>query len=243
MGELVDAIASWRMFLVALLVFGFAPGAVLRLIVLAYHRDDPRRREARAELHAVPRWERPLWVCEQLELAIFEGLRERIVWAATGRIIYRWQLGSGVERNRTYPDTFEIPDEEDKNDIIPGDHVRLMFEMRHWGERTWVDVVEVKRRHFVGRLRNDPVGIPKLEYGDTVRFKRDHIIDIHWTGDDDHDCDWCSPAESDPPPVDRDAALRCICCGEAIEPWEAESEHRQGPQALPPAARSDQEGA
>ena len=50
---------------------------LMRLIVLAYHRDDPRRREALAELRAVPRWERPLWVCEQLEVAIFEGLHER----------------------------------------------------------------------------------------------------------------------------------------------------------------------
>ncbi len=35
MSGLVDTVISWPTFIVALLVFGFAPGAVLRLIVLA----------------------------------------------------------------------------------------------------------------------------------------------------------------------------------------------------------------
>ena len=73
MGEILNAIMSWKTFLVALLVFGFAPGAVLRLIVLAFDRNDPRRDELLAELHAVPRWERPFWVFEQLEVALAEA--------------------------------------------------------------------------------------------------------------------------------------------------------------------------
>jgi phosphatidylserine/phosphatidylglycerophosphate/cardiolipin synthase-like enzyme len=59
-------------------VFGFAPGAVLRVIVLAFRRDDPRRTELLAELPNVPRIERPFWVCEQLEVALFEGLVGRL---------------------------------------------------------------------------------------------------------------------------------------------------------------------
>jgi hypothetical protein len=215
MRDLLDAITSWRTLVVALVVFGFAPGAVLRLILLAYHRDDPRRRELRAELHIVPRWERPFWVVQQLEEALFDGLWPRLVWAATGRIIYRWRLGSGVKSNREHPDTFEIPDEEDKDVIVPGDHVKLMFEMRtpcpgepmrRWGARLWVDVTEVKQRSFVGRLRNDPYAIPRLEYGGTVKFKRKHIIDIHWTGDDDHDLSNC-PLCRCPPADDDDQEL------------------------------------
>jgi hypothetical protein len=58
-GEFLGAIVSWKTFLIALLVFGFAPRAVLRLIALAYGRDDPRRSEMLAEIHVVPRWERP----------------------------------------------------------------------------------------------------------------------------------------------------------------------------------------
>jgi hypothetical protein len=182
--ELLDAIVSWRTLLVGLLVFGFAPGAVLRLIVLAFDRDDPRRRELLAELHAVPRLERPFWVFEQLEVALAEGVWERVVWAATGRIIHRWRLGSGVQRNREYPETFEIPDEEAKLAIEPGVVVKLVFEMTDgWRERMWVEVVAVKRRHLVGTLRNQPVDIPRLDLGDRVKFQRDHVIDIDWEAD------------------------------------------------------------
>jgi hypothetical protein len=76
--DLLDAIVSWRTFLIALLVFGFAPGILLRVIILAFRRDDPRRSELLAELYAVPRLERPFWVVEQLEVALFEGIRERL---------------------------------------------------------------------------------------------------------------------------------------------------------------------
>jgi hypothetical protein len=84
--ELLDAVVSWRIFVVALLVFGFAPGAMLRLIVLAFHPEDPRRRELLAELHCVPRIERPFWVIEQLEVALFEGIgsRRRYSYARRG---------------------------------------------------------------------------------------------------------------------------------------------------------------
>ena len=62
MAELLEAVVSWPSLLLVLVVFGFAPGFCLRLIVLAYPRGDPRRDELIAELHAVPRVQRPLWV-------------------------------------------------------------------------------------------------------------------------------------------------------------------------------------
>jgi hypothetical protein len=77
MAELLEAVASWPSLLMVIVVFGFAPGFCLRLIVLAYPRSDPRRRELIAELYAVPRIQRPLWVAEQLEVALFEGLSHR----------------------------------------------------------------------------------------------------------------------------------------------------------------------
>src|SRR6266700_3944563 len=97
---LLDAIVSWRTFVVALLVFGFAPGALLRLIVLAFRRDDPRRSELLAELHAVPRLDRPFWVFEQLEVALSEGIWPR-VRTATGRIIRRCYSMSSRLRTST----------------------------------------------------------------------------------------------------------------------------------------------
>jgi hypothetical protein len=78
MAELLEVIASWPSLLLVVVVFGFAPGFCLRLIVLAYPRGDPRRAELIAELYAVPRIQRPLWVAEQLEVALFEGLGHRV---------------------------------------------------------------------------------------------------------------------------------------------------------------------
>jgi hypothetical protein len=187
--ELLEFIVNWRTGLVVLVVFGFAPGALLRLIVLAFHRDDPRRSEMLAELHGVPRLERPLWVVEQLEVALFEGVLERVVWAATGRVIWRWHLNSGVKLNRKNPKSFWIPDEDEKQAIQPGVVVKLMFTIddiwgRHmWGERMWVEVVAIEKRLIVGRLLNEPLAIPRLGHGARIKFKRDHIIDIDWNSE------------------------------------------------------------
>jgi hypothetical protein len=179
MTDVLGAILSWQTFLVALLVFGLAPGAALRLIVLSFERDDPRRRELLAELHAVPRFERPFWVVEQLEVAVSEGIWPRIEWAATGRIIWRWHLASGVERNREHPDTFWIPSENAKRAVRPGMGVKLPFELNDGsGDRMWVRVVAVKRRHLVGVLKNQPIMIPRLDAGAKIKFRLDHVIDI-----------------------------------------------------------------
>jgi hypothetical protein len=78
MDELMHAVTSWPSLLLVVVVFGLAPGLCLRLIVLGYPRGDPRRAELIAELYAVPRIQRPLWVAEQLEVALFEGLGHRI---------------------------------------------------------------------------------------------------------------------------------------------------------------------
>lgn len=61
-GEGLRTVASWPSLLLVVVVFGFAPGLCLRLIVLAYPREDSRRDELIAELYAVPRIQRPLWV-------------------------------------------------------------------------------------------------------------------------------------------------------------------------------------
>lgn len=185
-------IVSWPMLVLALVVFGFAPGFVLRLIVLAYPKGDPRRHELRGEMYHVPRFERPFWVMEQLELALIEGVAQRILWAATGRVIHRWRLGSGVRRNREHPETFWIPSTKEREAIRPGMDVKLMYETKSGPEvRMWVTVTQVRRRKLVGKLVSVPVLVPHLMLGGKVKFKRDHIIDT-----------WDEPelANSDLPP-------------------------------------------
>ncbi|HYQ68081.1 sigma-70 family RNA polymerase sigma factor [Actinophytocola sp.] len=68
---------------VSLLVFGAAfgliPGLLLRGIVLLYPKDDPRRQELFGELYApeMGRFERYVWVFQQLETGLRDGLLAR----------------------------------------------------------------------------------------------------------------------------------------------------------------------
>ncbi len=89
-----EALVSYGL---TLLVFGFLPGSVLRLIVLLYPRDDPRRRELIGELYAMKRISRPIWVVEQIETALGEGLPKR-VRAITG-IENTEDTGAGDEKS------------------------------------------------------------------------------------------------------------------------------------------------
>lgn len=91
--ELFEAVVSWPTLLSVLLVFGFAPGFVLRLLVMIYPKGDARRKELVAELYVLPRLERPLFVAEQLETVLFEGMPTRF------RAILR-HVGHRLQRRR-----------------------------------------------------------------------------------------------------------------------------------------------
>lgn len=178
--ESLDSLVSVPTLLLAVLVYGFAPGFLLRLLVLVYERDDPRRAELIAELYEVPRLKRPFWVAEQIETAIFDGVGPRVRWALTGRVILRWKLRSGVKQNRLYPTSFTIPSPVECRALEPGDVVKLMFEQNDgWGERMWVRIEKAGRRRLVGRLENLPLAFPRLDFGSKITFRREHIIDIH----------------------------------------------------------------
>jgi hypothetical protein len=92
MAHLAAAAASWQTLLMVLVVFGFAPGFVLRLLVRIYPKSDPRRTELIAELHALGWIERPLFVVEQMETVLSEGVPHRFKtlqerWRARSRQI------------------------------------------------------------------------------------------------------------------------------------------------------------
>ena len=80
---MVDAVellqtAGLGLVLLSILVFGVAPGLVLRTLVLIYPKDDPRRRDLVADLYDVPFLERPLFVGQQVETVLFEGVPQRL---------------------------------------------------------------------------------------------------------------------------------------------------------------------
>jgi hypothetical protein len=75
----------------------------------------------------------------------------------------------------------------------------------------WVRVTAVKPNGtFEGVLANSPVGIPRLYPGDTIKFKRDAVIDI------------VNMDEDLSPPSDGSEILSyCKCCSEKYnEPGE-----------------------
>ena len=164
---------------IAVLVFGFLPGFVLSLIVRAYQREDPRRRELLAELYAVPRWERPFWVVEQLEVATREVGFPVIEWWFGRLVWHRSHLESGLAQHQAYPESFEIPDEKEKKRLRPGDTAKLMWTVRGLpGERMWVEILERRGDRCVGRLKNSPLFV-YLQAGELVSFDIDDIIDCH----------------------------------------------------------------
>lgn len=192
--ELIADILNWKWYLLTLLVHGLAPGLLLRVIVVAFDKNDPRRQELIAELYAVPFVRRPYWVAQQLETALSDGIWPRFTWILTGRLIYRWKLGDGDERNKKYPQSFWVPSPDEKAEIQPGDIVKLMFEPSFFppgsdkiGERMWVRVTKVGPHQLEGRLDNDPICFPRLAYDDTIKFERKHIIDITFDDGGQHE--------------------------------------------------------
>lgn len=169
----------------SLLIFGFAPGMVLALIVKLIP-DEDRRRELQAELYEVPRWERPYWVAQQFEVALRLGVFPRIEWYWGKYVWHRGKIESGVERNRQSPDTFWIPDEEEKALVGPGSIVKLMWHVPRLemsGERMWVRVTHRRGDRLVGRLDNAPICL-FADYDDVVKFHIDDVIDISYPPDE-----------------------------------------------------------
>lgn len=187
-GDLLGSAGGLGALGLSVLVFGFAPGIVLAVIVRLIP-DVDRRLELQAELYEVPRWERPFWVAQQFEVALRIGLSPRVAWG-WGRFVWRRsKIRSGLESRRLYPDTFEVPDDEDKEVLRPGDQVKLMWSVRGWpGERMWVTVTHRDGDKMVGILDNWPVFV-FMHPGEAVKFVVDDIIDCILEDDEDDEDD------------------------------------------------------
>lgn len=168
---------------------------------------------------------------EQLEVALFEGVFQRIQAAASGRIIHRWYLASGVEEHAADP-TFWIPDDSEKAEVHAGIAVKLMFLMRDgWVELMWVGVVRVTERYLVGQLLNTPIGIPRLDEGDFLGFPSEAIVDIDWDGE---------AVRHDLGEVENNVFVGCECCRMHIEEFVPRyGRRRSSPHQLPPPSRHE----
>lgn len=94
-----------------------------------------------------------------------------------------YTLENGEELHQEFPDTFWIPSRIERENLLPGELVKLIFRISHGEEedveRIWVIVKERKIDGYVGVLDNDPFCTSELRAGETVMFLPEHIIQIY----------------------------------------------------------------
>ncbi|MDE4297126.1 hypothetical protein PXK56_18235 [Phaeobacter gallaeciensis] len=91
-------------------------------------------------------------------------------------------LINGVERSTAHPTTFEVPNEEDRETIQVGDHVKIGLESAAaGGERFWVRITEVRIEQdqflYAGAVDNDLI-IYDIPLGEILEFDPEHVLSI-----------------------------------------------------------------
>jgi len=93
-----------------------------------------------------------------------------------------YSLENGEARNHEYPETFEIPSRELREQLKAGDLVKLLFTLTNGNdsqsERMWVIVTGGDSAGYEGTLDNDPVSTDRIKSGLKVTFKPEHVISI-----------------------------------------------------------------
>ncbi|QSX33765.1 DUF2314 domain-containing protein [Shewanella avicenniae] len=95
----------------------------------------------------------------------------------------KYTLDNGEEINREYPETFWMPPRDERESLLPGEIVKLIFrisleESLHV-ERMWVVVEERNGDSYVGVLDNDPYCTTELRAGASIEFCPEHVIQIY----------------------------------------------------------------
>jgi|GEM_PF-1601587 len=80
------------------------------------------------------------------------------------------------ERNREHPESFQIPPAEVRNNLKTGDFAKVIFSDQ---ERMWVQVDgRDEEGRYVGSLKNQPVILTDLKFGDSVKFEPKNVCDF-----------------------------------------------------------------
>ena len=93
-----------------------------------------------------------------------------------------FRLADGEARHAESPRTFFIPSRSERENLRPGDLVKLVFEIvdpqlpEPGAERMWVEVTGVEDGRYIGALNNVPSTITTISLGDRVDFGPEHII-------------------------------------------------------------------
>jgi hypothetical protein len=104
-----------------------------------------------------------------------------------------YELSNAEDMHSEHPETFYLPSEEERTNLLIDDTVKLIFQIavepdeRHapdgeFGERMWVQVKGKFGPYYVGTLDNNPITTTEqnnIIYDDLVVFLPEHVIDIH----------------------------------------------------------------
>jgi hypothetical protein len=94
-----------------------------------------------------------------------------------------YSLDDGEERNRQDPTTFPIPPREARENLKPGQIVKLLVAITADGEelveRMWVIVERRDGTGYVAVLDNQPTSTDRMRPGMEVRFQPRHVIAIY----------------------------------------------------------------
>lgn len=94
-------------------------------------------------------------------------------------------LKNAEKLHEAHPDTFEIPEREERDSLRVGDIAKLVFVLTSpeegdpGAERMWVKVTNRQGANYVGELDNDPCALLGAEAGNFIEFGPEHIIDIY----------------------------------------------------------------
>ncbi len=97
-----------------------------------------------------------------------------------------WELDSAEARHAASPATFEIPSREERDSLLPGRRVKLLFLFMNEKnghpivscERMWVKITARTANGYAGRLDSTPVTSSVLKRGAAVDFGPEHIASI-----------------------------------------------------------------
>lgn len=94
-----------------------------------------------------------------------------------------YRIGNVEERAEEAGKTFQIPSRTVRENLKPGDSVKLLFEFNMLpdginGERMWIKITEASGGRYKGKLDSYPAFITDLKCGDEIEFGPENVASI-----------------------------------------------------------------
>ncbi len=93
----------------------------------------------------------------------------------------KYELENGEKMHAENPDTFSIPQQSERETLLPGDFAKVIFLADGQGERMWVEISSADADAalpYEGALNNQPIVHTALTMGDLVQFGPEHVVQV-----------------------------------------------------------------